>query len=118
VDERHRLDVQRATGPVEQHPAGQIPAASAPMAVKNSKAAGYIVVPSGVQSTWSDGDFRVSDRSSSTRSVTFPGSVAIAVHGASTSPAKDAADTVQEEETQVGTTPSDDSEQADDLSRP
>jgi len=104
--ERRRLDEQRSAGPVKQFSAGSKRAASSAPPTRLNRAAGYIVVPSGARSTWRDGEFHISDNSSSTPTIDFPGRVSIAVHDAPTPPVNESSPAAQDQESPLSTIPS------------
>ena len=79
VDERQRLDVQRAAPPVTNGSAPQAVSNSDSPVRKQKPAAGYIIGPSGMRSAWSDGEFRPVERPSALQRMRFPGTIMIEV---------------------------------------
>ena len=79
VDERQRLDVQRAAPPVTNGAAPQAVSNSDSPVRKQKPAAGYIIGPSGIHSAWSDGEFRPVESPSALQRMRFPGTIMIEV---------------------------------------
>lgn len=79
VDERQRLDVQRAAPAVANASVTRIVGNTASPVRKQKFAAGYIIGPSGVRSAWSDGEFRPVESPAAFQRMRFPGTVMIEI---------------------------------------
>ena len=79
VDERQRLDIQRAAPPVANETVPRAVSNTDSPVRKQKSAAGYIVGPSGVRSAWSDGEFRPVENPAALQRMRFPGTIAIEV---------------------------------------